>query len=360
MKRQILEKKKYSIHNLVKLINERNKQKGINGEDVKCIMKKELGNGMPNEGNFNMDNHTSVLRRREKEKESGKEMGKEMGKEIGKGIKGERTNSESKESVVKCRTLYNNVMDDDNSRCRNDKPKGTNQSKDMLSEKETTVGIDTMDDADITEEISENFDEYSQKENKKEDVQEIKLFMIDYNECQNNKCSCKKLYRFKKIKKVQVNKKFKGIVLTPYGDKYFSLYDKQIIENFGLSVIDCSWKSVDLLKKIKFTNQRKLPYTIAVNSINYGKPYKLSCLESLAFCLYVCNYNKQCRDILSIYKWSIYFTTVNKDFLDKYKLCYTHNDIINAENELIQDSLNEKEERKKIDHYKIIYEDNYM
>ncbi|ETW32707.1 hypothetical protein PFTANZ_06576 [Plasmodium falciparum Tanzania (2000708)] len=192
------------------------------------------------------------------------------------------------------------------------------------------------------------------------DDNEIKLFMFDYKECQNKKCSCKKLYRFKKIKKVQMNKKFKGIVLTPFCEKYFSIDDKYTIENYGLSVVDCSWKSIDLLKRIKFSNQRKLPYIIAVNSINYGKPYKLSCLESLAFCLYVCNYNKQCNDILNIYKWSVNFTNLNKELLDTYKLCNTHDEIKNAEEEFIQKYLHEKEQNKKIDEYKIIYEDDYI
>ncbi|GAB69035.1 hypothetical protein PCYB_144630 [Plasmodium cynomolgi strain B] len=179
-------------------------------------------------------------------------------------------------------------------------------------------------------------------------------------QCQNQKCSCKKLYRFKKIKKAPINKKFKGIVLTPFCEKYFSINDKATVENFGLSVIDCSWKSLDLLKKSKFANQRKLPYIIAVNSINYGKPYKLSCLESLAFCLYVCGYNKQCTDILNIYKWSSSFVNLNGELLDMYKLCNTHEEVKNVEDEFIHNSLNEKEKRKKIDHYKVIYEDGYL
>ncbi|CRH02629.1 ribosome biogenesis protein TSR3, putative [Plasmodium relictum] len=324
MKNSYLERKKYSIHNLIKIINERKKENDRNKENIE-YNKKELG-----------DENNEIYSNMKKKKSKKKQKQMNLDNEKSVNSSGQSTiEFNGKDDCIK-EISDNEEPDDDN---------------DINDKKDEFVNEINDNENQCTSEHSDNI-------NKNRD--EIKLFMIDYKECQNKKCSCKKLYRFKKIKKVQANKKFKGIVLTPFCEKYFSINDKHIVENFGLSVVDCSWKSLDLLKKIKYSNQRKLPYIIAVNSINYGKPYKLSCLESLAFCLYICNYNKQCNDILNIYKWSINFTNLNKELLDKYKLCKNHDEIKKAEIQFIETYLDEKKENKKIDQYKIIYEDNYI
>ncbi|GAW83582.1 ribosome biogenesis protein TSR3 [Plasmodium gonderi] len=330
MKNSHIERKKYSVHNLVKLINERNKQnvrKDSSIVESGCLTSIQVGKGL------NMEQNVTFLHE-------------------GQNMHVKR-NNKNKINIISRK----NIQEGDINGSHN----GENEDV-LVSEKE--FDGENLLNEDILEEQHQicNHDQsvILDVDEEKRNANEIKLFMFDYNECHNKKCSCKKLYRFKKIKKAQINKKFKGIVLTPFCEKYFSINDKKIVENFGLSVIDCSWKSLDLLKKTKFTNQRKLPYIIAVNSINYGKPYKLSCLESLAFCLYLCNYNKQCNDILNIYKWSSNFTTLNRDLLDMYKLCNNHEEVKNAENEFIQKFLNEKEQEKKIDQYKVIYEDGYL
>ncbi|VWU48724.1 ribosome biogenesis protein TSR3, putative [Hepatocystis sp. ex Piliocolobus tephrosceles] len=336
MKNKYSERKKYSIHNLVKYINE---QKKGNSKQT-------------DQSEFNCNETENTFEQSEEKNNSKVKKNK---------------NTKKEDNVI------NKTNDDIYCKILNKKEKNKfdNYNGNEVTHAQDVDGDDEHDNvrasecdvlqgsgSDILQECtnyySDNMDITQNNTN------EIKLFMIDYHECQNKKCSCKKLYRFKKIKRVQTNKKFKGIVLTPFCDKYFSINDKNIIETHGLSVIDCSWKSIDLIKKVKYSNQRKLPYIIAVNSINYGKPYKLSCLESLAFCLYICNYNKQCIDILNIYKWSINFINVNKELLEKYKLCSNHDQIKNAENDFLTNLRNEREEKKKTDQYAVIYEDDYI
>uniref|UniRef100_A0A8C9HJF8 18S rRNA aminocarboxypropyltransferase n=1 Tax=Piliocolobus tephrosceles TaxID=591936 RepID=A0A8C9HJF8_9PRIM len=336
MKKKYSERKKYSIHNLVKYINEQKKENSKQTDQ--------------SEFNFNKTENT-FEQSEEKQNSNVKK----------------NNNTQKKNNVI------NETNDDIYCKTFNEKEQNNidNYNGNAFTLAKNVDGDDGHDDARVSECDGgyDNESESSQECTKycsvnmnitQNNTNEIKLFMIDYHECQNKKCSCKKLYRFKKIKRVQTNKKFKGIVLTPFCDKYFSINDKNIIETHGLSVIDCSWKSIDLIKKVKYSNQRKLPYIIAVNSINYGKPYKLSCLESLAFCLYICNYNKQCIDILNIYKWSINFINVNKELLEKYKLCSNHDQIKNAENDFLTNLRNEREEKKKTDQYAVIYEDDYI
>ncbi|CAD2104977.1 ribosome biogenesis protein TSR3, putative [Plasmodium vinckei brucechwatti] len=347
MKNNQLERKKYSVHNLVKLINERQKQNAKTNKDTENVKSKLGINLNGEEKNRNTNKQKNNYTKNEKRDD--------IQCNAINGVKNKSSNIEKEdcENKIISNTFDEQKVDKNNENLNNNMESETNEHSSDDSKHQNGEQDDEQDD-----EQNGRVAECEETANK--NVDEIKLFMIDYNECQNKKCSCKKLYRFKKIKKVQLNKKFKGIVLTPFCDKYFSIDDIQIVEKNGLAVVDCSWKSIDLLKKVKYTNQRKLPYIIAVNSINYGKPYKLSCLESLAFCLYICNYNKQYNDILSIYKWSLNFTNVNMEVLEKYKLCRNHEDIKKAEQEFIENSIKKREENKQVDHYKVIYEDEYI
>lgn len=140
-------------------------------------------------------------------------------------------------------------------------------------------------------------------------------------QCDPKKCSTLKLKRHNLVRVVHRTREIPrgAVILNPFTSKAFSPTDRQILEKRGLTALDCSWvHAKEVFKSSGNWAARCLPYLVAANPVNYGKPTKLSTVEALSAALYIAGFHEQAEELLSKFKWGLQFITLNRELLDAY------------------------------------------
>ncbi len=76
---------------------------------------------------------------------------------------------------------------------------------------------------------------------------------------------------------------------------------------------------------------RALPYLLAANPVNWGKPLMLSSVEALAATLYILGEKEQAHSILSKFTWGEQFIVLNQEPLDRYSECETSAEVVEVQ-----------------------------
>ena len=152
---------------------------------------------------------------------------------------------------------------------------------------------------------------------------ELRLAMWDFGQCDAKRCTGKKLERFHLIKSLPTAAFFPGVVLTPQGKRSVSPADREIIVRSGLCVVDCSWARLDDVpfNRLKGGEPRLLPFLVAANPVNYGKPTKLSCAEAIGAALVIAGLPARAEELMSKFGWGLHFLELNKELLSAYCKC---------------------------------------
>ncbi len=111
----------------------------------------------------------------------------------------------------------------------------------------------------------------------------------------------------------------RAVVLDPYAREYLGPWDRVCIERHGLVVIDVSWKKIRQQYFRVPGIHRKLPYLIAGNPVNYGKPFILSSIEAVTAALYITGFLDTVEKLQGLYKWMNTFLQLNKEPLEDYR-----------------------------------------
>ncbi|GBE59080.1 metal-binding domain in RNase L RLI family protein [Babesia ovata] len=148
----------------------------------------------------------------------------------------------------------------------------------------------------------------------------VKLFTWDFNQCDQKRCTGRKLLRMKLIQPLKIGQSFAGVVLSPFGRSKLSLEDLELVRTRGLAVIDCSWNKVDTVNQgqLSVKHARLLPFLIAANPTHYGRPFELSCVEALAAALQILGMVNEATRILAPFGWGRNFLEINASNLELY------------------------------------------
>ena len=145
----------------------------------------------------------------------------------------------------------------------------------------------------------------------------IPLYAFRDNSCDPRKCTVKKLEKagfltiFSRISQIPRN----TLLLDPTAEQALSPADRFVR---SITVLDCSWVVLDTGAVRSWRIRRALPFLMAANPVNFGKPCKLSSIEALAAALYILGEKERAFAVLSKVSWGIRFLEVNSEPLELY------------------------------------------
>jgi pre-rRNA-processing protein TSR3 len=145
----------------------------------------------------------------------------------------------------------------------------------------------------------------------------IPLVAYRDNTCDPRKCTVKKLERADLIRIVKTLSRIprNTLLLDPTAEQALSPADWTVK---SVTVLDCSWEVLDTGVVRSWRIRRALPFLVAANPVNFGRPCILSSVEALAAALWILGEEQQARGILAKVSWGIRFLEVNAEPLALY------------------------------------------
>jgi pre-rRNA-processing protein TSR3 len=145
----------------------------------------------------------------------------------------------------------------------------------------------------------------------------IPLYAYRDNTCDPKKCTVKKLEKkgmvriFTKLRQIPRN----TLLLDPTAETAVSPADR---DTPSVTALDCSWEVLDTGAVRSWPRRRALPFLLAANPVNFGRPFQLNSVEAFAATLYILGEAEQARDILGRFGWGLRFLELNAEPLNEY------------------------------------------
>jgi len=159
----------------------------------------------------------------------------------------------------------------------------------------------------------------------------VVLYIYDEGQCDPKKCTARKLLRFKLAQPLASLRRLPrgSVVLDPHSEKAVSREDSEAAERHGIVVLDLSWKNIESFPKLgEEYRSRSLPYLLAANPVNWGKPMKLTSAEAFAAALYIMGFKEQAKRVLEKLSWGLGFLELNREPLERYSEARTSAEVV--------------------------------
>ena len=118
------------------------------------------------------------------------------------------------------------------------------------------------------------------------------------------------------------------LLLDPTAERALSPADRAAK---SITVLDCSWEVLNTGAVSSWRIRRALPFLVAANPVNFGKPCILSSVEALAAALWILGEEQQARDILAKISWGIRFLEVNAEPLSLYATAKDSTEVVKSQ-----------------------------
>ncbi len=172
-------------------------------------------------------------------------------------------------------------------------------------------------------------------------MERVPLFIYHAQQDDPKKCTARRMKKFGLATMYETAGKLPSgtILLDPTAEQAISPADR-LMARKGVCVLDCTWGEVERLfplLKSKRMKGRALPYLLAANPVNYGKPFMLSSAEAFVAALYILGYKEQAGEVAAKFKWGETFLTLNKEPLEAYAEAKDSADVIRVQQEFMPD-----------------------
>lgn len=172
----------------------------------------------------------------------------------------------------------------------------------------------------------------------------IPILVYDKDQCDPKKCTSKRMEKFGLAKEVPLNRIPAGcIVLSPFGKETLSPADLKYAHK-GIVVLDLTWTHIDEIPHIRGEKARKLPYLVAANPINFGKPWNLMSAEAVLASLLILGQDEQAELFMPRFNWAPTFVQINRELLEAYRGAKDCAEVERIQNEYIESVRRPKKE----------------
>ncbi|MGM0398454.1 MAG: DUF367 family protein [Halobacteriota archaeon] len=148
------------------------------------------------------------------------------------------------------------------------------------------------------------------------------------------KCTARKLSRFDMADLHRSNRGTPyGVVLDPFAEQALSPADRSIGD--VLVALDVSWETAEAEGVALPGEHRALPYLVAANPVNFGRPFRLTTVEALAAALVILGDRDHAESLLSKFTWGETFLELNAEPLRRYADCEDSSEVVAVQEEYL-------------------------
>jgi pre-rRNA-processing protein TSR3 len=155
----------------------------------------------------------------------------------------------------------------------------------------------------------------------------IRLFAFRDNSCDPRKCTVKRLEKWGMVRVFDSLARIpkSSLILDPTAEQALSPADRGVP---SITALDCSWEVLDTGEVARWPLRRALPYLVAANPVNFGRPLRLTSVEAFAAALYIVGETEQAKAVLSKFNWGIHFLELNADPLAEYAAAKNSTEVV--------------------------------